>query len=267
MINSKLDFSRAFADLLNGILKYPIWTQLAWLDVRQRYSRSIMGPLWITISTGILMGAMGPLYSQLFSQELTSYFQYLSVGFIYWGFISITINDASNCFIGSEGYIKQTAMPFSIYILRSLAKNLILFVHNFIIIVIVLILLPPQNLKYLWYLPIGIALVLGNLFWISLLLAMLGARFRDIAQMVANIIQVLFFVTPVMWKVEMLPTSEGSLVHFNPFYHLLEVFRAPLLGKAVAMNTWLVLSVMMIVGSSIAFISFTRFRSRIAYWI
>lgn len=261
------DLSKAQLDLLGGLARAPLWWSLAWQDIKQRYHRSFLGPFWITISTGVFVGAMGPLYGALLGQDVSTYLQHVAISFIIWAFISSIINESGTAFIGAEGFIKQIALPLSLHVFRLLAKNGLMLAHNALIIVLVLIFLPPAHWGNLWLLPFGLLLVLGNLFWIALLLAVLSARFRDIPQIVASVVQALFFLSPIIWKADMLGPHNRFVADFNPLYHFIEVIRAPLLGSPVHALNWLVTGGLMVGGSILAFVVFARLRARVPYWL
>ncbi|MGZ0080413.1 ABC transporter permease [Methylomonas sp. YC3] len=258
--------SLAVDDIFMGLSQYHIWFYLAWQDIKQRYRRSAIGPFWITISTGIMVLAMGPLYGALLKQDIGPYIQHLSVSMIIWGLISGYINESCMAFISAEGYIKQIKMPLTVHLLRVLAKNLLYFLHNVVIILVVLFLYPPQNLKAFFLIPLGFFLLFGNLFWIGLLLSILSARFRDIPQIIANIMQVLFFISPIIWKVDMLGSNHFA-ADANPLYHFIELIRAPLLGGNIDSLSWVVSTSLIFGGGGVALLVFTRYRSRIAYWL
>jgi ABC-type polysaccharide/polyol phosphate export permease len=244
-----------------------IWWGLAWQEIKQRYSRSVIGPFWITLSTAVMVAAMGPLYGALLGQSVSSYIQHLAISLIIWSFISATINEAGTVFVGAEGYIKQVALPLSVYVLKLISKNLLMLIHNCVVIVCVLCILPPDNLKSIWMVPFGLLLVVCNLFWLVLLLGMLSARYRDIPQLVTNVVQVAFFLTPIIWKADMLPLSRRYLADFNPLFHFIEIIRAPLLGESIRSISWLVVTAMMVSGSIMTFLVFKKFRSRVSYWL
>jgi ABC-type polysaccharide/polyol phosphate export permease len=244
-----------------------IWWGLAWQEIKQRYSRSVIGPFWITLSTGVMVAAMGPLYGVLLGQDVSVYIQHLAVSLIIWNFISGCINEAGNTFVGAEGYIKQIALPLSVYSLKLIARNCLMLAHNSAVVLVVLFLLPPKDSFYIWLAPIGLLLVACNLFWIALLIGMLSARFRDIPQLVSNVLQVAFFLSPIIWSAEMLPPGRRYLADFNPLFHFIEVVRAPLLGETLHMISWLVVTALLIGGSTLTFVVFARFRARIPYWL
>ena len=105
-----------------------------------------------------------------------------------------------------------------------------------------------------------------NAFWISILLGLIGARFRDVPPIVASFLQVAFFVTPIIWPIETLGQWQ-AIGTLNPLFAAIDVVRAPLLGRATAAYSWTVLLIVTVVGSVLTFAMFARFRARIAYWI
>jgi ABC-type polysaccharide/polyol phosphate export permease len=260
------NLQKAVRDVILGTASIHLWPMLAWQEVRQRYRRSVLGPLWLTISTGALIGAMGPLYGNLFSQPISDYFPHLAIGFVVWLLIAGVINEGCSAFIAAEGLIKQTRIPLSVHVLRVVWRNLIIFAHHLLIIVAVLAFYPPKIEWTILLVPLGILAIAVNGLWVGMLIGLLCARFRDIPQIVQSLVQVLFFLTPVLWK----PGSLGRfewIAAWNPFYHFLEVVRAPLMGLPVPTTSWLAILMITAMGFAVAFALFARYRARIAYWV
>ncbi|KXX66331.1 ABC transporter permease [Marichromatium gracile] len=256
----------ALADVRNGWKHYELWGTLGLHDVRQRYRRSKLGPFWITISMGIMVLALGLLYGQIFGQDLHDYLPFLAAGFVIWGLISAIILDGSEAFIAAEGMIKQLNAPLSIYVYRKLWSALIAFAHNIWVFVGVALWFGVSwDWSLLWVFP-ALALLLLNGLWIGLFFGLLSARFRDVPLIIASMVQVLFFITPVIWKPEMLP-GRALLLHLNPFYHLVEVIRAPLLGQPPALTNWLAVLLLAAVGWAVTLLFYSAYRWRIAYWV
>lgn len=253
-------------DIIKGISKYQIWFYLSWQDIKLRYRRSVIGPFWITISTGILVLAMGPLYGALLKQEIGPYLQHLSVSMIIWSFISGYINESCTAFIGAEGFIKEVKQPLTIHLLRVFSRNVLFLLHNTVIIIGVLAFFPPEDPIMLLQIPIGLLLLIGNLFWMGLFLATICARFRDIPQLVSNLLQMMFFVSPIIWKVDMLGRNRLA-ADVNPLYHLMELIRTPILGGQVGSLTWLVAFGLLAGGLTMTLLLFSRFRARVPYWL
>lgn len=258
--------SKAKSDIRNSLFSYPLWTTLGWQDIKQRYRRSSLGPLWITLSLGISVLAMGFLYAKLFHQDIHSYLPFLSVGMVFWALISSLLIESTVVFIGAEGIIKQIPMPFGVHILRMIWKNIIIFLHNMVVVVAVMLffgVVPGLNLLLF---PLCIFLIMANAYWVGILLGILGTRYRDIGQIVASLVQILFFVTPVMW-------SPGSIqkkvwiMEYNPLFHVMTIARNSLLGGPVSLVSWGVVSGMAVIGWLAAFHLLVRYRGRIAYWL
>lgn len=259
-------FRLAVGDISDGISSIYIWPMLGWQEIKQRYRRSVLGPFWLTISTAALIGGMGPLYGRLLNQPIAEYFSYLAIGFVVWTLIASLINESCLAFIAAEGFIKQIRLPYTVHIARLVWKNLIIFGHNLVIVFVVLLFYRPQWNWHIWLMPLGILIIAVNALWLGLLLGLLCARFRDIPQVIASLVQVTFFLTPVMWKSSMLGRYEWSVM-WNPIYHFLEIVRAPLLGGTVPPATWMAVVLITVLGYGLTLVLFARFRSRIAYWV
>ncbi len=256
----------AAKDIKDGLASIYIWPMLGWLEIKQRYRRSVLGPLWLTISTGVMVLGMGPLYGRLFNQEFSSYFQYLAISFVFWQFISTLIVESCQAFITAEGYIKQTKLPLSVHVLRVIWKNLIMLGHNMIIIFLVLLYVRPESgWSYLLF-PAGVLIIAVNGLWFGLLLGLLCARFRDIPQVITSLVQAALFLTPIMWKAEMLGRHQW-VVNFNPIYHFLEIVRQPLTGGMPSAINWYAVMAITLIGYLVMLMLYSRFRARIAYWV
>jgi len=262
-------FNKYYIDLASLDIKEALsgkgaWHYLAWQEVRQRYRRSLLGPLWITISTAIMIMGIGPIYGYLLNQSIVGYIQYLAISIVIWTFISNSINEGCLALISAEPFIRQIKLPYTSYILKSLTKNLIFLAHNMLIVVVVLIFIPPSNCKTIPLALIGLLIIVGNLFWIILLLSIICARFRDIPQVIGSIVQILFFITPIMWGAEMLG-EKFAIAKLNPLYHFVQIFRAPLLGYYPDSMSWIITLGLMICGLLVSFIVFVITRSKISY--
>lgn len=260
------NLSLALQDLKSGIGSIYIWPMLGWQEIRQRYRRSVLGPFWLTLSTGILVGAMGPLYGSLLGQKLSDYFPYLAISLVVWLLISSMVNELCLAFIAAEGFIKQIKLPLTIHVLRVIWKNLIIFAHNLVIVILVLIFFPQLFSLHLLLFPVALFLLAANALWVGILLGLMCARFRDIPQIVTSLMQVALFLTPVMWKAEMLGRNI-FVAKLNPLFHFLEIVRKPLLGGEIPTVSWLVVIAITCGGYLVALAVFARYRARIAYWV
>jgi homopolymeric O-antigen transport system permease protein len=258
--------SVAWHDLTDGIRKYWIWSALAMQDIRLRYRGSVLGPFWLTLSTAVMVAAMGFLYPHLFKVATSSYLPFLVTGLVIWQFVSLIITDGCQTFSSMAQVIQQVPLPFSVYVYRTVYRNLIILAHNFVIVPIILVIFhAPIDWRVLEIFP-ALALLAVNGIWIAILFGIVSARFRDIPPVIASFLQVAFFVTPIFWPIKALG-KWGPLAALNPLFAAVDIVRAPLLGLRPEPYSWIVVFVFALIGSVFTFAFFTRFRRRIAYWV
>lgn len=260
------NLSLALQDLTSGVGSIYIWPMLGWLEIKQRYRRSVLGPFWLTLSSGVMVAAMGPLYGRLFNLDLPTYLPFLAVSLILWALIGGLIAESCQVFIAAEGFIKQIKLPYTVHVMRVIWRNMIIFGHNLIVIAVVLLVFPPSWSWHLLLFPLAIFLLAVNAIWMGLLLGLVCARFRDIPPIVTSLLQVAFFLTPVMWRPEMLGRHQWALL-WNPLYYFLEIVRAPLLGQGFSPSLWGGVVLITVVGFAVTILLFGRFRARIPYWV
>lgn len=254
------------SDLLRGLLAWPLWGTIGWLEVEQRYRRSVIGPFWITLSLGVVVLGLGVVYAVLFNQNVQDYMPYLAVGLILWTLIAALINEGCQTFIAAEYNIKMLSIPLSVYVLRMVWRNMIILAHNMVIYLLVMLWFQSNpGWMALMSLP-GLVLLAINGVGFGLTLGVLSARFRDIPLMVSNAVQLAFFITPILWKPVSL-TSKQWIMEWNPFYHLIEVVRRPLLGQAIPTEIWTGALAFTVINLAIGMVLFRRYRWRLAYWV
>lgn len=265
-VTPPIDVAEAWRDWWAGTRNVDLWWTLAWYDTVLRYRRSMLGPLWLTISMGLLLSGMGPLYSSLFDVPLNRFFPHLTLGIIFWTFFTTTINDGCNVFITAARYLKHGEFPGSVFVWRSLARNLIQMAHHIVLFVPVAIWagisLSP---KMLLFIP-GMLVVLVNLHALSISLGILCARFRDVAQIVTSVLQLLMFLTPVFWLPEKLP-NRAHFILYNPLAQMLDVLRLPLIGSLPASGTWWFLLYFTLLNLAVAATLYALKRRQIVYWL
>lgn len=257
----------ALFDLVEGARVTHLWGRLGWQDIRRRYRRSTLGPFWITISMGMLVAVLGTLYGGLFKVEATNYVPYLTLGFVIWTLVNGLITDGCTAYVAASNIIQQARLPLSVHVYRVVWRNLIIFFHNAVIFVVVaIIFMVWPGWTGLLAIP-GMVLLCVNGVWVGMLLGAFAARFRDIPPIVASIVRIAFFVTPIIWMPELLPNRAVLPMNLNPFFHVLEVVRAPLLGELPSAVSWLAMIGYTLVGGAATFVIYVRYRWRIAYWV
>lgn len=266
-------FGMAMRDLVGGWGQRELWLQLGWQDIKQRYRRSTLGPLWITIATGVMALALGLLYSMLFQISVREFLPHVTVGFIVWGFIAGCIKDGSGIFIENEGLIKQLPSALSVHVYRLVWRQLLFLAHNMVIwLILVAVFRIPLTWNTLLAIP-ALALLVVNGVWVTMLFGIIATRFRDVAPLLESMVQLLFYVTPIVWTTQTLEEQGGDvaqrakIAEINPLYHYLEIVRGPLIGHEVPLYHWAIVGACTLVGLLLALLVMRQLRFRVPYWV
>ena len=256
----------AVRDMLDGLRLWRLAVRLGWLDIKLRYRGSMLGPFWLTLSTAVMVGALGVLYATLFELKVRDYLPFLALSQVLWGFLATLVADGCASFTSSDQLILSMRMPLSVHALRVLVRGLLILAHNVVVIVGV-------DVYFSLWPGAGLALAIpGLLLWmldafaIALLLGAIGARFRDIPPIVASVVQIAFFVTPIIWKPEQLK-AHAWLLPYNPFFDVIEVVRAPMLGYLPSEMTWLMAVVYSLLLLAVTWGLMVRARGRVPFWL
>jgi lipopolysaccharide transport system permease protein len=214
-----------------------------------------------------MIGSIGLMFSTIFKAPVKEFLPYFCVGQIMWLLMSMQLTDACTTFVQYQSIIKQISVPLTVHVLRRLWHNVILFLHNVIIVIIVLIIFRGGfSWESLYVIP-ALILILILLFFISVILGIICTRFRDITQIVAVFLQLIYFFTPIFWMRKTLAVKYAWVTDFNPFFHMIELVRSPLLGNAPDFYHWIHLLIYIAIAAIITFFFLKRFRNRVAYWL
>jgi ABC-type polysaccharide/polyol phosphate export permease len=253
-------------ELDEGVRRWRIWHELAWNDIRQRYRRSIIGPFWITISLAIFIGTLGVLYSVLFKLEVAKYLPFLATGYVVWSFINMLVIESCQVFVEAEPIMTQVRVPLIVLVLRMVWRNVLIFLHSLPIVAVVMVMFSsPVGPAVLLFVP-GFLLLCVTGVWVGLLLGIVCARFRDMPAIVQNLMQVLFFLTPIFWPPELVE-KHPYLVEWNVVHHLVEIVRAPFLNNVPSAATWLTVLAVTVGGVALAWHFVRQYGRRVTHWL
>ena len=261
----------AVQDLNVSVRSYwRLWMNLGIRDIRGRYRRTVIGPFWTVLSNAVMIVSLGLVYSILWKLPVRELLPYFCAGYITWTMFTTVVNESSGAFIGADAIIKSLGLPYLLHILRVVWRNLLLFAHSLVVYAAVMVAFKIWPGRALLLAPFGLLVLSVNLFWISLVVAIVCTRFRDVIQVVTSLLQVLFFLTPIFWPVDRLdgvPIARFVLADANLAYHFVEVVRAPLMGRAPSALTWTYLIATGLAGNALAMVFFNRYRARVAFWL
>lgn len=255
-------------DLAAGLRMWRSWTYLAVESVKNSYRRTVLGPWWLTLQTAAFVVGLAVIFSRILRTDLEGFLPYVAVGFLVFTLLSGLTRAASTVFTGAADTMRSTRQPLSNLVLRAVTVELIQFAHTAVLlIVLVAVGLVPLRPGMLLALPVLLLIVVNGV-CVGLWLGTAVARFRDVGPLVASVLQVLVFFTPVFYRLEDLEgDGRGALVGWNPFLYLLETFRAPLIGTPLDASMITGSLVVTVVNVVLAVLVFGQHRSRIPYWV
>ena len=245
--------TRGLRDFRGALERFPLWRLLAFYDLQRGNFNTRLGIFWHSLTFFLVVSALGYMYSAIFGRPRDLYVPYLAAGFLVWRFISLVTVDALQLLIRYRGFLTQLPMPMTVFVLRNTCYHTYLFGLNAVAFIAILlafgIALRPDLLLFVF----GMALLAVTAIGLTTLLAIAGVILPWTKSLVPPIVNLAFFVTPILWMPGMLVGLDDSgvgagldasanlrsaIVLFNPIYHLIEVVRGPLIGYVVAPVSW-----------------------------
>lgn len=257
---------RGYADLRAGLSSVRLLWMFALRDIRARYRRSTLGPFWITVSMMATVLGMSFVFSTLLDQSYADYMAYLAIGLPLWAMYSSMVGEGSSALIYASSDAKLSTLPLSGYILRHHLRQLIFFAHNILPGLAIAVVLGKATVAGFLLFLCGLALAFVSVGWMGFLAALVSARFRDVPQIALNVMQVFFFLTPIIWPAEAL-SHKPIIIDANPFYYLVVIVRDPLLGTVPPLSVWLVTAAIGVVGWLATALVYERLFDRLTKWL
>jgi ABC-type polysaccharide/polyol phosphate export permease len=259
--------SDALRDLKEGLQRHAIWRELVRRDIYSKTKGAALGRWWIIIAQAVAISGMGLVYARLFGFSMTSYLPYLAAGLVTWSYILGLINEASDVFVTSKGYLTQVRFPLSVCLFRFVARNVIVFTYKTsIIFVVLLILQVPIGWSALIAL-VGVLLIAVAGFFTGVTLGLLHTRFRDVGQLVSSVTVLMFFLTPIIWRADRRLGEFSWIVEYNPLYHFLSLVRSPLIGESLTYWSFVMTGGTIALLVVVASITYKLLGREVIYWL
>lgn len=256
----------AAVDIGEGLRRWRTSSKLALQDIELRYKRSLLGPFWISASLVATILALAFVFAAVFQQEFATYIAFLGTGMLAWQLITGLTNEGCGSVNEHASLLQNVRLPMVVIGGRIVIRNAVVFLHNLIAVLAVLLLFGLEFTPNMFLALPGALTILTFGFFACMTLGPLCARFRDIPLVVQSAMQVIFFVTPIFWMPSAV-SHRPMFTHANPFYHLIELVRAPLLGgQATALN-WQVALWCCAVMAAMAVLTVSVTRKRIILWL
>ncbi len=247
-----------------------ISTSFQWAlnDIVQRYRRSILGPAWITLSNLIFILSISFIYSSFFNASFFDYLIWVTTGLLPWYLILIQIEDGMSAFTESENIIKSMKINNLIFILRVTFRNYLIFFHNITILIALYLFYEKIFISiYLVFIPILLLLYFCVLFPLGGILAIFATRFRDIQSLTKSILQIIFFLSPIIWMPSFVPDSKMFIINYNPVFHFIDLFRGIILNQELNFNSLIIILSFALLFNLIFFFLYRLNYKKIVFWL
>lgn len=258
-------WAHAIDDLKAGWSRRRLWLDMAHRAFNSRYQGAAIGAFWLTITTALTALGLGILYGRLFGHELEIHLPYVTTGIVVFTLVTSFMTSGCMVFVGHANIFKEFPLPLSLFPFRLAASQLIYAAYRLIVLVGVLLIFPAAVQTSAPLALVGLAIIFWIGFWFSFVFGVLNARYRDFGQMVAAATTFLFFMTPIFWRVDRLGDL-AWIVEYNPFYHLINIVRGPLIGEPGVAVSYVWALAIAAIAPALAFLFYGRFAHRLPYW-
>lgn len=266
--SSRSRFRAAYDDVADGLRLWNMWVPLTFAEIFGQFRRFALGVAWIPLGMVLVAYMLGLVYSQMLGRDYWDYSLYLLAGFTFWQFIQTSVLSGFGLFSGQANMINNISLPFSYYIFKFIFEA---FVNLMIVLPFVFIVAAlhgeVRSLGVLMVVPAILVYIVTGVA-VAFFMAILSIRIRDLESPLSSFMRVMFLVTPIIWQVDQMQGSMRMVIAtYNPFYHFLEIARAPILGEAATAINWYVSLGVMGGFLLLSLLMFARARHRIHYWL
>ncbi len=263
-----------FNDIFQSFRSPIRWVFTTWFNLLIRYRRTAIGPLWIIASPVLFIFCLGALFLGLSNMTSSEFMPHLTIGLVNWTLLGGFVGRGHDLFTRNNAYLYQGETKYTDIILMDNAELIVHYLHQAVLILAVCIFYKTIKSPYALLSLLGFLIVILNGFWISVVLGILGSRFKDIGEILDTIITMAFLATPIIWMPVRNTAPVGrdtapifeTYMRVNPFYHYMEIIRAPLMNLPIAPLTWIVVGVTTILGYIVATIMYWRYRHMLVIW-
>ncbi len=257
------------SDLVLAFRRPGMWMYSAWITFLLKYRKTFIGPLWIIAGPAMFIIILGTLFGNVMGHDARDFVPHLAVGLVFWGYLNSIATSAPRIYLQFRASLLQGHVNHMNLVMRTIFSSFVVFIHQAVIIIAVLLIYRiTPTASWLYFIPAA-ALTLLHSIWVIVVLGILGARYRDLAEVVEMVMRIAFLATPIIWKVGE-EQGRGSIVGvylvLNPFYHVIEPMRGAILGTPIAAQSWIISFMIALVGLALAEVLYRKYRHLVVLW-
>jgi len=256
-------------ELVRDSIKYRelIWA-LALKELKIRYKRSVLGFLWALLNPLLLMLVLTVVFSSIMGANIPHYAIFLLSVLLPWTFFAQSLAYAAESIVGNADLIKKVRVAKSVFPMAAVVSNMInLFLSLIPLVLIVLVL--QHSLYWTWiYLPVPLLALTLFTVGATFFFATLNVFYRDVAHILQVVLQVWFYVTPVLYSIEAFPARYRWLFKLNPLIFVLNGFRLSVYyGMLPELRSVIASFVCGMASLLIGFAVFRKFQDRFVFYV
>jgi ABC-type polysaccharide/polyol phosphate export permease len=260
-------YREGLGDLAVGLREWRKWHLVGSQALRQRYSRSYFGQFWIVISQAISITVFGFVWGGLWRIPYEEYIPYVAFSTVLWSLFTGILAESTGILAACNGYFINQSLPFSFAVYSVVYRQLLIAAHNIPILFGVLVACNRQVSWFALLLIPGLVATIVMFTLLSIPIAILCARYRDAVQLVGTLLNLAFFLTPVMWMSKSIPVGKEWIVRTNPFAAALSVVRDPVLQGNIQQQAWEVIGLTAVVSAIVAPLVLGLTKRRLIFWL
>ncbi|MEM6484781.1 MAG: ABC transporter permease [Pseudomonadota bacterium] len=204
-----------------------LWT-LSASELKLRYRRSVLGFLWTLLNPLLMMIVLSAVFSTIMRFDIKNYSVLLLSGLLPWTFFVQSVTGSLMSIVGKEALIKKVYLPKAVIPLSSVVSNFVNFSLSLLPFIVLTAALSHPITHHLIYLPLAMLLLAVFTAGVSFLFSCLNVYFRDFGHMTEVLIQAWFYLSPIIYTLEIIPERYRAPFMYNPMYYFIECFRGPI---------------------------------------
>jgi len=209
-------------------------------DVTARYKRSVLGIAWTMLNPLGMMIILSVVFSQVFRVAMQGYPAYVLSALIAWTFFSQTSSNAINTLVWGGDLLQRIYIPRSAFAISAIGTGLVNLLLSLVPLMGVSLVIGVPLSPTLLLSPLAMILLAMFSLGVGLLISTIGIYFVDVVEMYQIVLSAWFYITPIIYPLDILPQNVQAAVRFNPMVHLVELFRSLVfVGQTPPLATWL----------------------------
>ena len=197
-------------------------------EIRGKYKGAWLGILWSFLNPLLMLRVYSIVFPYIMRVQIPNYTMFLMTALMPWNFFTQTIAGSSFAVIAAGNILKKVYFPREILPISVVLSNAVNFCITFIIIIIFLLFSGIGISWHILLIPVILLVQMLLLFGIAFILSSLTVYARDVEHIVNVIVMALFYGTPIVYTLDMLPSKFQALLYLNPMTSIIDAYRSVL---------------------------------------